>query len=123
MLTASQIRAQRFPTALKGYDAREVDAFLDRVALALDDVERGRTSPLTLDDVKTVTFPVRRSGYSIEAVDAFLIRVGEHFGAPTTRMWSVEQLRTQAMLFSSALGDPGSRIFLDAFLDYLSEGD
>jgi DivIVA domain-containing protein len=57
-----------------GYDADEVDDFLDRVVTTL----RGDTArPLTADDVRSVQFARTkfREGYDIDEVDALLDRV------------------------------------------------
>lgn len=62
----------RAPTkASQGYDAREVDALLNRLIAFFD-----RGEPLTADELRTATFKRRgkRGGYDEHTVDAFLAR-------------------------------------------------
>jgi DivIVA domain-containing protein len=63
----------------RGYSPAEVDAFLARVADALDALAAGRTPDVTADDVHTVVFtkpPLTRGrGYDEDAVDALLDQV------------------------------------------------
>ena len=72
-VTAIEARTMRFsraPIGTRGYREPEVDAFLNRVAAALDG-EGG----ITADEVRHVTFgkaPLRKRGYDHAAVDAFL---------------------------------------------------
>ncbi len=63
----------RPPTGSRhGYDAREVDALLDRLIAFFD-----RGDPLTPDELRAVTFKRRgkRGGYDERTVDAYIARV------------------------------------------------
>ena len=72
----------------RGYEPAEVDAFLARVADALDALAGGRTPDVTGEEVHTVVFrkpPVGRRGYDEDAVDALLDQVESVLrGAPAT---------------------------------------
>ncbi len=57
---------------LRGYDRKQVDAFLASVAAHLDS---GQT--LNLDSVRRAVFRVKRGGYAESQVDAFIDRVIE----------------------------------------------
>jgi DivIVA domain-containing protein len=78
---------RRFPrsrTLRRGYDAKQVDAFVDRVLDCLAELP-GETSShsdnaavaLTVEDVRTAGFKPRRGGYAESAVDETLDRVVE----------------------------------------------
>ncbi|GAA2259563.1 hypothetical protein GCM10009853_010700 [Glycomyces scopariae] len=82
LVSADEVRRCAFATVklTEGYDEDEVDAFLDRVVLALLEPERG-AQRLSADDVRTVRFtPTRlREGYDVTEVDAFLDRIEAEF--------------------------------------------
>ncbi len=76
MLASSEIRAQTFRTTKfrEGYDKAEVDAFLARIALAVDT----RTPVAKLDVVNARFTPTRfRQGYNQDQVDDFLDRIAQ----------------------------------------------
>lgn len=77
MLTPDEVRGTRFSQTKwrEGYDQRDVDAFLDRVAATLE--RPGAAGALTADDVVQVRFrPTKLSaGYDQDEVDDFLDRV------------------------------------------------
>jgi len=90
-ITAAELRGTTPPVRRfgAGYDAAEVDAFLQRAAQTLE----GTGAELTSDDVHAVLFtPVWRRGYDVAAVDDLLDRladalrrsprVGRHAAAP-----------------------------------------
>lgn len=62
------------PKGAKGYDAQEVDQFLDRIALYFDQDE-----PLSATEVRAVTFKMARGSKAYEeaVVDAYLARMVE----------------------------------------------
>ncbi|MEU5873511.1 DivIVA domain-containing protein [Glycomyces sp. NPDC047369] len=78
IVTADQVRGVKFtPVQLaEGYDQDEVDAFLDRVVLALVEPATG-PQRLTADDVRASMFTSTRlrEGYEVKEVDAFLDRI------------------------------------------------
>jgi DivIVA domain-containing protein len=70
----------RFPLTSRrerGYDAKIVDAFLDRARAAFE--EDQDAASLAASDVRAVAFPLVRRGYRPEAVDAALARVEDAF--------------------------------------------
>ena len=78
-LTAAALRAPRFGApgwGKRGYDRAEVDAFLARVATALDAVAAGRMPAVTADQVHSVVFAKpgfgRGRGYDEDEVDRLL---------------------------------------------------
>jgi DivIVA domain-containing protein len=82
LVSVEEVRDIRFKTVrlTEGYDEDEVDAFLDRVLVALVEPVEGpqRLSP---DDVRNSLFATTRlrEGYDMEDVDAFLDRVEAEF--------------------------------------------
>ena len=78
-LTVDAVRSRTFTTTKwrEGYAADEVDAFLDRVADALQQVHVGRPTTLTAEEVVAVRFaPTKfRTGYDQDEVDDFLDEV------------------------------------------------
>jgi len=72
-LTPADVRAVIFdkaPLGKRGYDEKQVDAFLDRIEAALTGTVR-----LTAEDVRAVVFqdaPLIKRGYHEDQVDAFL---------------------------------------------------
>lgn len=76
MLSSAEIRAQTFPTTRfrEGYDKAEVDAFLARIALAIDT----RTGVTKLEIVNARFSPTRfREGYDQDRVDDFLDQIAQ----------------------------------------------
>lgn len=74
MLASSEIRAQTFRVTKfrEGYDKAEVDAFLARIALAIDT----HTPVAKLEVVNARFSPTRfRQGYDQDQVDDFLDRI------------------------------------------------
>jgi DivIVA domain-containing protein len=61
----------RFPVAMRGYDRRQVDALLDRIASA-DRLGAAEGTPITPDEVRASRFDVVLRGYDRRAVDAVL---------------------------------------------------
>ncbi|GAA1666089.1 hypothetical protein GCM10009830_09700 [Glycomyces endophyticus] len=82
LISAEEVRDVRFRVVhlVEGYDEDEVDAFLDRVVLALLEPAAG-PQRLGADDVRTAEFTTTRmrDGYEMEDVDAFLDRVEAEF--------------------------------------------
>jgi DivIVA domain-containing protein len=82
LISAQEVRDIRFNTVrlTEGYDEDEVDAFLDRVLLALVEPVDG-PQRLSADDVRNSLFTTTRlrEGYEMAAVDAFLDRVEAEF--------------------------------------------
>ena len=84
-LTPEQVRNVAFskpPFGKRAYNENEVDAFLDRVAAALQD-PTGRT--LTAEQVRNVAFskpPIGKRGYNEDEVDAFLDHVEATLAGP-----------------------------------------
>lgn len=78
LLTATDIDHALFKTVrfTEGYDEDEVDAFLDKVALALAEPADG-VQQMHSDHVKNAEFTITRlrEGYDMTEVDAFLDRV------------------------------------------------
>jgi DivIVA domain-containing protein len=62
----------------KGYDPRQVDAFLDRARAAF---EADADSDLRAADVRETAFPLVKRGYQVSAVDAALGRIEDAFAA------------------------------------------
>lgn len=81
-ISSDEVRGIRFKTVrlTEGYDEDEVDAFLDRVVLALLEPVEG-PQRLSADDVRNSLFTTTRlrEGYDMEDVDAFLDRVEAEF--------------------------------------------
>ena len=79
VLDSAQVRAVRFQaTKLReGYAQDEVDAFLERAAIALDEHGRGGPLSLTADAVLQQKFRATKfkEGYDQDEVDDFLDRV------------------------------------------------
>ena len=76
MLTSAEIRASTFTVTRwrEGYDKAEVDAFLARLALAIDT----HSAVTPLDIVNARFQPTRfREGYKQDQVDDFLDRIVE----------------------------------------------
>ncbi|SFS06372.1 DivIVA domain-containing protein [Microbacterium sp. cf046] len=63
--------------AVKGYEKRAVDAFLNRAREAFE----AGAEPMTAAEVRQVAFPIVRHGYVIAAVDAALGRIEDAFAA------------------------------------------
>ncbi len=92
MLTAKDVERVRFGAATlrRGYDQREVDDLLERVAATLRAVEEGRSpdavpgGALSGDDLDHAVFTSTfRGGYDEREVDTFLDRVSatlRHYG-------------------------------------------
>jgi DivIVA domain-containing protein len=83
-ITAAEVRAvqlRRPPWGKRGYAPAEVDAFLARVADALEALAAGRTAAVTADEVHHVVFrkpPLGAGrGYDEDSVDELLDRI-EH---------------------------------------------
>ncbi|MEU6247132.1 DivIVA domain-containing protein [Glycomyces sp. NPDC047010] len=78
VVTADEVRGVKFTAVqlAEGYDQDEVDAFLDRVVLALVEPASG-PQRLSADDVRTSMFTSTRlrEGYEVKEVDAFLDRI------------------------------------------------
>lgn len=81
-LTSNDVRNVQFTTVRlrEGYDMREVDEFLDRIVLTLEERESGRAasaSALTGDTVREHQFKTVRlaEGYDLGEVDTFLDNV------------------------------------------------
>ena len=75
-ISAAELRGTTLPVRRfgEGYDAAEVDAFLQRAAEALE----GAGAGLASDDVHAVLFTsVRRRGYDTSAVDDLLDRLAD----------------------------------------------
>ena len=83
MLTGADVRAKRFAVTKfrEGYDQRDVDAFLERAATALD--RAGASGVMTADGVVQVRFnPTKFSaGYDQDEVDDFLDELTMTLGA------------------------------------------
>ena len=110
-LTSADVRDVVFdkaPLGKRGYDEKQVDAFLDRIEAALTGAGR-----LTADDVRQVVFqdaPLIKRGYHEDQVDTFLDAVvgtfeqreRAHVDPPTAprRLQSTEQ--TAPMVFAQA---------------------
>ena len=83
MLTAAEVLNKKFSATKfrEGYDQDEVDAFLDRVAVTLQEMERGESTPraVTAQAVGDVKFKATkfREGYDQDEVDDFLDLVRE----------------------------------------------
>lgn len=79
LLTAIDIHDVQFKTVrfAEGYDEEEVDAFLDKVALALNDPPEGpqRMSPVDVRNTHFTTTTRLREGYDMDEVDSFLDRI------------------------------------------------
>src|SRR3954454_24880118 len=61
----------RYPVAVRGYDRKQVDALLDRIAQAEENgLEQGQ--PVTADEVRASRFDVVMRGYDRRAVDTEL---------------------------------------------------
>ncbi|PRY54978.1 caspase, EACC1-associated type [Glycomyces artemisiae] len=82
VVTADEVRSVKFTAVqlAEGYDQDEVDAFLDRVVLALVEPPTG-PQRLTADDVRSSMFTSTRlrEGYEVKEVDAFLDRIEAEF--------------------------------------------
>ena len=83
-LTAQQVNEQTFARALRGYDRREVDRFLDQVARevlrwqdALAQGYRPSIRLVTPQDVNEKLFVKAVRGYAMVEVDAFLDELTE----------------------------------------------
>lgn len=68
--TGADLRAVRLPRALRGYDAREVDAFLARASSTLDGA--GGMTSFEVRGTRFATATGVGRGYSRDAVDALL---------------------------------------------------
>ena len=83
MLTAADVLNHKFSATKfrEGYDQDEVDAFLDRVSVTLQGIERGESTPgaVTPQEVGDVKFKATkfREGYDQDEVDDFLDLVRE----------------------------------------------
>lgn len=62
----------------RGYDPREVDAFLTR---ARQSFESDEVDALTASDIRRCAFPLVKRGYRIDAVDAAMGRIEDAFAA------------------------------------------
>ncbi len=91
MLTAKDVERVRFTAATlrRGYDQREVDELLDRVAATLRQIEEGAGAVpggvMTPEEIDATLFTTTspRGGYDEREVDALLERVSQtlrHYG-------------------------------------------
>lgn len=82
MVTARDIEAAQFKTVrlTTGYDEDEVDEFLDKAILALDNLPLG-PQEMRPEDVRNTNFTTTRlrEGYDMEEVDSFLDRIEAEF--------------------------------------------
>lgn len=97
MITAEQLRRRGLRTTYRsdGYDAAQVDLYLDLAAETLASVEAGRAgSPgaaqMLLREIRTATFPGRTSGAGYESAQVEALRAGvvaaleQHVGTAAT---------------------------------------
>ncbi|MGO9559784.1 MAG: DivIVA domain-containing protein [Acidimicrobiales bacterium] len=66
------LREVRFKSSLRGYDTAEVDAYLERVAVALDEGRAGRVGEVSGHSITQVEFNASFRGYNVDQVDAYL---------------------------------------------------
>jgi DivIVA domain-containing protein len=104
-----------FPRAsrlVKGYDLKQVEAFLARARSAYED--SGRGPQMTSWHVRTVGFDLVRGGYEVEAVDAALDRIEDAFARREKQRgeeragaagWQ-SQMRTQEQSLRAQLARP-----------------
>jgi len=110
VLTAAEVRDVVFdkaPLGKRGYDEKQVDAFLDRIEAALKGADR-----LTAEEVRSVVFqdaPLIKRGYHEEQVDDFLDAVVSTFeqrerlrvaDPPTAPRRPLYAERTEPMVFA-----------------------
>jgi DivIVA domain-containing protein len=93
VIGAAEVRAARFPRALRGYARKQVDDFLAHAAESLDRLDAalrrpapplgGRVRPvgMTAADVQRAGFFVALRGYAMPQVDDFLDRIAEALAA------------------------------------------
>ena len=106
-LTPDEIRRRQFRSSLRGYDANEVDSFLERAADELARLEdeaawpareirpRDPSQPrLRWQDVQNARFTPGIRGYDMTEVDAFLEHVAE----------SLEQAQREALVWRGRSG-------------------
>jgi DivIVA domain-containing protein len=84
-VTAADVRAARFPVAVRGYDLADVDALLRRVAASLAAREGERPQwpapPVPPAPGEAPQLRTARRGYDQPEVDAFLVRCAHSLGA------------------------------------------
>ncbi len=92
VITGETLRTARLAGTswgVSGYAATEVDAFLDRAAVALDELAAGRAPGMTAEDVSAVRFSVTRfrsgAGYAMGPVDDLLDEVAVRLRAAAPR--------------------------------------
>ena len=101
----------------KGYEVKQVEAFLARARSAYEDA--GRSPQMTSWHVRTVGFDLVRGGYDVEAVDAALDRIEDAFARREKQRgeeragvagWQT-QLRTQEQSLRAQLARPDGQRF------------
>lgn len=112
--------SETFPRAsrlAKGYDVKQVEAFLARARSAYED--SGRGPQMTSWHVRTVGFDLVRGGYEVEDVDAALDRIEDAFARREKQRgeeragaagWAT-QLRTQEQSLRAQLARPDGQRF------------
>jgi len=83
VITAEQLRRRRLSTTYRsdGYDAAQVDLYLDLAAETLASLEAGRAgsagaAQMLLRELRTATFPGRTSGSGYESAQVEALRAG-----------------------------------------------
>jgi DivIVA domain-containing protein len=69
---------ERVPRSEYGYNAKQVDQFLQRARVSLE-TPQAATHPITSGDVRAVSFDPVKGGYSAAVVDAALDRLEDAF--------------------------------------------
>lgn len=77
-ISSDEVAAAKFTVVFRGYNLKEVDRFVNRVAGTLYAYETGKPSPLVdASEVARKIFPVSMRGYAEAEVDAVLDRSAE----------------------------------------------
>lgn len=77
-ISSDEVSAAKFTVVFRGYNLREVDRFVNRVAGTLYAYETGRPSPLVdAAEIARKVFPISMRGYAEAEVDALLDRSAE----------------------------------------------